>query len=215
MRPPCGVYSPTLPLSLTPSRVGDSPVRQPASCVRQHGAFCDLPSHAPPHCFSGATMRSDLMKAIKRSVPLEPWLLLAQLRAVLEIFPWSRGLSPVAHPLPLVCSSAHALGECCSRFARVRHSGGNPGANRESNLPQMQPGSGGICMGVDCINHRFAPGLPPGWPHCFRGATIGSDLMDSITQSVPLEPWLLLAQLRSVVELPPWSHGLDPLYRGA
>ena len=26
----------------------------------------------------------------------------------------------------------------------------------------MPPDSGGICIGVDKINHRFAPGLPPG-----------------------------------------------------
>ena len=31
------------------------------------------------------------------------------------------------------------------------------------NLPQIPPDSGGICMGVDSRNHRFAPGLPPGW----------------------------------------------------
>ena len=27
----------------------------------------------------------------------------------------------------------------------------------------MLPDSGGICIGVDLRNHRFAPGLPPGW----------------------------------------------------
>jgi len=30
------------------------------------------------------------------------------------------------------------------------------------NLPQMPPDSGGICMGFDQKNYRFAPGLPPG-----------------------------------------------------
>jgi len=29
------------------------------------------------------------------------------------------------------------------------HPGGNPGANLKSNLPQMPPDPGGICMGVD------------------------------------------------------------------
>ena len=36
------------------------------------------------------------------------------------------------------------------------------------NLPHMPPLRGGICMGVDSINHPFAPGLPPGrsmWAH--------------------------------------------------
>jgi len=27
----------------------------------------------------------------------------------------------------------------------------------------MKPDSGGVCMGVDLINYRIAPGLPPGW----------------------------------------------------
>jgi hypothetical protein len=45
------------------------------------------------------------------------------------------------------------------------------------NLLQMQPDSGGICMGVDSRNYRFAPGLPPGWRkkpaltyYCAQGA---------------------------------------------
>jgi len=33
--------------------------------------------------------------------------------------------------------------------AGIDHPGGNPGANFKSNLPQMPPDSGGICMGVD------------------------------------------------------------------
>ena len=32
-----------------------------------------------------------------------------------------------------------------------------------TNLPQMPPDSGGICMGVDLGNHRFAPELLLGW----------------------------------------------------
>jgi len=33
----------------------------------------------------------------------------------------------------------------------------------EVNLPRIPPLRGTICMGVDSRNHRFAPGLPPGW----------------------------------------------------
>ena len=36
----------------------------------------------------------------------------------------------------------------------------------EVNLPHMPPDFGGVCMGVDLRNHRFAPGLPPGWLRC-------------------------------------------------
>jgi len=31
----------------------------------------------------------------------------------------------------------------------------------------MPPDSGGVCMGVDLRNHRFALGLPPGWKETF------------------------------------------------
>ena len=38
-----------------------------------------------------------------------------------------------------------------------------PRGKSQVNLPQMPPDPGGICMGVDSRNHRFAPGLPPVW----------------------------------------------------
>ena len=38
-----------------------------------------------------------------------------------------------------------------------------PRGKFQVNLPQMPPESGGVCMGVDLRNHRFALGLPPGW----------------------------------------------------
>jgi len=38
-----------------------------------------------------------------------------------------------------------------------------PRSKSEVNLPQMPPNYGGICIRADLGNHRFAPGLPPGW----------------------------------------------------
>ena len=38
-----------------------------------------------------------------------------------------------------------------------------PSGKSQVNLPSMTLDSGDVCMGSDLRNHRFVPGLPPGW----------------------------------------------------
>ena len=45
----------------------------------------------------------------------------------------------------------------------VFHPGVELRENLKSNLPKMPPLRGGICIGVDEVNHPFAPGLSQGF----------------------------------------------------
>ena len=75
-----------------------------------------------------------------------------------------------------VCVYIHIQREremACARPAHPAHEGVvRPGTTLEVTqgqiLSQMPPDSGGICVDVDCRNHQYVPGSPPGWCVCVR-----------------------------------------------
>ena len=86
----------------------------------------------------------------------------------------------------------------------------------EVNLPQMPPNSGGIRMGVDSINHRFAPGLPPGWTENLsptsppsRPAVKRSLPLNSLCLSTAVQDlFLLKTRVRTPERNPDFTTGL-------